>query len=182
MGKASWRGSVTKPRLEALTKSKERITPLIRDTRGWYIIYTILFDDIEKRLKTIEHSATDLRSNASVEWWKAYHICRLWFVPPCALRQTIDTGFAVSPYSWFGFTNAVRFRPLLNVYGVSVDIIPFFLGAARYGVGNPFTPTPKAKQPFAKQDTETTGRLLGLKTVQPKDFPILSLFVSLPTT
>ncbi len=85
---------------------------------------------------------------------------------------------AVSPYSWFGFTNTIRFRPLLNSYGVSVDIIPFFLGAARDGAGNPFSPTPAAKQPFAKQDTETTGRLLGLKVVPPKVFPILSLFVS----
>jgi glutathione S-transferase kappa 1 len=102
--------------------------------------------------------------------------------PFCAFHQTADTDFTVSPYSWFGFTNAIRFRPALNAYGVSVDIVPFFLGAARDGVGNPFTPTPKAKQPFAKQDSETTGRLLGLKTVQPKDFPILSLFVSLPTT
>lgn len=75
----------------------------------------------------------------------------------------------------------IRFRPLLNDYGVSVDIIPFFLGAARDGVGNPFTPTPPAKEPFSKQDSEMTGRLLGLKVVKPKDFPILSLFVSLPS-
>ena len=73
----------------------------------------------------------------------------------------------------------MRFRPLLNVHGVSVDIVPFFLGAARDGVGNPFQPTPAAKEPFSKQDSTTTGRLLGLKVVQPKEFPILSLFVSL---
>ena len=88
-------------------------------------------------------------------------------------------GTLVSPYSWFGFTNTVRYRPLLNAYGVSVDIIPFFLGGARDSVGNPFTPTPKAKEAFAKQDSELTGKLLGLKVVRPKDFPILSLFVSL---
>jgi glutathione S-transferase kappa 1 len=86
----------------------------------------------------------------------------------------------VSPYSWFGFTNALRFRPFLNDHGVTVEIVPFFLGAARDGAGNPFTPTPAFKQAFSKQDSETTGRLLGLKVVQPKDFPILSLFVSLP--
>lgn len=40
-------------------------------------------------------------------------------------------------------------------------------------MGNPFAPTPKAKEPFAQQDTETAGRLLGLKVVRPKDFPIL---------
>ncbi|KAF2097346.1 glutathione S-transferase [Rhizodiscina lignyota] len=82
----------------------------------------------------------------------------------------------VSPYSWFGFTNIVRFRPLLNAYGVSVDIIPFFLGAARESVGNPFTPTPKAKLAFANQDAQMTGEILGLKVVRPKVFPILSLF------
>ena len=63
-----------------------------------------------------------------------------------------------------------------------MDIIPFFLGAARDGVGNPFTPTPPAKEPFSKQDSDTTGRLLGLKVVKPKVFPILSLFVSFPMT
>ncbi|EXJ61327.1 uncharacterized protein A1O5_11885 [Cladophialophora psammophila CBS 110553] len=82
----------------------------------------------------------------------------------------------VSPYSLFGFTNIIRYRPFLNAYGVSVEIIPFFLGAARDGVGNPFTPTPKAKEAFAKQDSELTGELLGLKVVRPKEFPILSLF------
>lgn len=84
----------------------------------------------------------------------------------------------MSPYSWFGFTNIIRYRPLLNAYGVSVDIIPFFLGAARDSVGNPFAPTPKAKEAFATQDSEWTGKLLGLKVVRPKIFPILSLFVS----
>lgn len=44
-------------------------------------------------------------------------------------------------------------------------------------MGNKFTPTPKAKEPFAKQDSEMTGELLGLKVVRPKEFPILSLFV-----
>jgi glutathione S-transferase kappa 1 len=86
----------------------------------------------------------------------------------------------VSPYSWFGFTNTIRFRPLLEAYGVSVEIIPFFLGGARDSVGNPFTPTPQAKEAFAKQDSEMTGQLLGLKVVRPKIFPILSLFVSFP--
>jgi 2-hydroxychromene-2-carboxylate isomerase len=129
----------------------------------------------------LENFSTNFRSNEAVEWWKADHICGLWFVPPCKPPYIVVTDFAVSPYSWFGFTNAVRFRPLLNAYGVSVDIVPFFLGAARDGVGNPYSPPPKAKQPFASQDTETTARLLGLKTVQPKDFPILSLFVSLVT-
>jgi len=82
----------------------------------------------------------------------------------------------VSPYSWFGFTNAIHFRPLLNAYGVDVEIIPFFLGGARDSVGNPFTPTPKPKEAFADQDSNLTGKLLGLKVVRPKDFPILSLF------
>jgi glutathione S-transferase kappa 1 len=86
----------------------------------------------------------------------------------------------VSPFSWFGFTNTLKYRPLLNAHGVSVEIIPFFLGAARESAGNPFTPTPKWRQAFAKQDTETTGRLLGLKIVPPTVFPILSLYVSFP--
>jgi glutathione S-transferase kappa 1 len=84
----------------------------------------------------------------------------------------------VSPYSWFGFTNTIRFRPLLEAHGVSVEIIPFFLGGARDSVGNPFTPTPQAKEAFAKQDSEMTGEILGLKVVRPEIFPILSLFVS----
>jgi glutathione S-transferase kappa 1 len=85
----------------------------------------------------------------------------------------------VSPYSWFGFTNILRFRDLLNAYGVSTEIIPFFLGGARDGVGNPFIPTPKAKEAFGAQDSEVTGRLLGLRIVRPTVFPILSLFVCL---
>jgi 2-hydroxychromene-2-carboxylate isomerase len=94
--------------------------------------------------------------------------------------RTPQTNIAltVSPYSWFGFTNTLKYRPLLNAHGVSVDIIPFFLGAARESAGNPFTPTPKWKEAFAKQDSETTGRLLGLKIVPPTVFPILSLYVS----
>jgi glutathione S-transferase kappa 1 len=94
---------------------------------------------------------------------------------PAPLSLTLLT---VSPYSLFAFTNTVRFRPLLSHYNITVDLIPFFLGAARDSVGNPFTPTPKAKQPFQKQDSEITAELLGLKIVRPKDFPILSLFVS----
>ncbi|KIW17418.1 hypothetical protein PV08_04612 [Exophiala spinifera] len=82
----------------------------------------------------------------------------------------------VSPYSWFGFTNIIKYRPLLNAHGVSVDIIPFFLGGARDGVGNPWTPTPKAKEAFSAQDSKLTGELLGLDVVTPEVFPILSLF------
>ncbi|OCT46521.1 putative DSBA family oxidoreductase [Cladophialophora carrionii] len=82
----------------------------------------------------------------------------------------------VSPYSWFGFTNAVRYRPLLKAYGVSVEILPFYLGAARVSAGNPFTPTPKYKEAFGDQDFTLTGEMLGLKAVRPKEFPILSLF------
>ncbi|OBT70254.1 hypothetical protein VE03_00245 [Pseudogymnoascus sp. 23342-1-I1] len=82
----------------------------------------------------------------------------------------------VSPYSWFGYTNIVRYRPLLNAYNVAVDTIPFFLGAARHNAGNPFAPTPKCKEAFSAQDSETTGRLLGLKVVPPKEFPINSIF------
>jgi len=76
----------------------------------------------------------------------------------------------VSPYSWFGFTNIMRFRELLNAHGVTVEIIPFFLGAARDSVGNPFSPTPKAKEAFGAQDSEVTGQLLGLKIVRPNVF------------
>ena len=86
----------------------------------------------------------------------------------------------VSPYSWFGFTNTMRYRPHLNEYGVTVDVIPFFLGAAREGAGNPFTPTPQWKEAFSAQDSNLTGEMLGLKVVRPKEFPILSLFVSFP--
>ncbi|KIV78441.1 hypothetical protein PV11_10161 [Exophiala sideris] len=82
----------------------------------------------------------------------------------------------VSPYSWFGFTNIIKYRSLLNKYGVSVEIIPFFLGGAREGVGNKFEQTPKWKEAFAAQDSELTGELLGLKVVRPKIWPILSLF------
>jgi len=85
---------------------------------------------------------------------------------------------AVSPYSWFGFTNIIKFRPLLQAHGIEVEILPFFLGAAREGAGNPFAPTPQWKQAFAAQDTELTGELLGLKVVAPDVFPISSLFVS----
>ncbi|KAH8744386.1 glutathione S-transferase [Diaporthe sp. PMI_573] len=69
----------------------------------------------------------------------------------------------VSPYSWFGFTNILRFRPLLDAYGVAVEILPFFLGGARDSVGNPWTPILKAKEAFGSQDTSMTGEMLGLK-------------------
>jgi glutathione S-transferase kappa 1 len=95
------------------------------------------------------------------------------------IRHATDP--VVSPYSWFGFTNTLRFRDLLNAHGISVEILPFFLGGARDSVGNPFAPTPKAKEAFASQDSEVTGELLGLKVVRPKIFPISSLFVRILT-
>jgi len=85
---------------------------------------------------------------------------------------------AVSPYSWFGFTNIRNFRPLLNSHGIEVCIEPFFLGGARDGVGNPFTPPVPAKAAFGDQDLEITSKLLNLKVVRPEVFPISSLFVS----
>lgn len=95
-----------------------------------------------------------------------------------ALSEHTDTR-KVSPYSWFGFTNVKNFRPLLNAHGIEVDILPFFLGGARDAAGNPFAPTPHWKQAFSAQDSDLTGRLLGLKVVPPEVFPISSLFVSL---
>ncbi|KAK1072602.1 hypothetical protein LTR12_012523 [Friedmanniomyces endolithicus] len=82
----------------------------------------------------------------------------------------------VSPYSWFGFTNAMRYRPLLQAHGISVDIVSFFLGAAREAAGNPFTPTPKWRQAFSAQDCAMTAEMLGLNLSTPEEFPILSLF------
>jgi hypothetical protein len=84
----------------------------------------------------------------------------------------------VSPYSWFGFTNVRNFRPQLESHGIEVCIEPFFLGGARDGVGNPYTPPPQAKAAFAQQDLDLTSKLLGLEVVRPKVFPISSLFVS----
>lgn len=94
----------------------------------------------------------------------------------CSLLLTVQ----VSPYSWFGFTNITKFRPMLNAHGVQVEILPFFLGGARDGVGNPWTPVPQAKVSFANQDTTMTGKILGLNIVPPEVFPISSLFVSSP--
>ena len=68
---------------------------------------------------------------------------------------------------------------MLNAYDITVEIVPFFLGAARDNAGNPFTPAPRVKEAFGKQDTETIGKLLGLKLVRPKAFPTLSLQVSM---
>ncbi|KAF1969435.1 glutathione S-transferase [Bimuria novae-zelandiae CBS 107.79] len=82
----------------------------------------------------------------------------------------------VSPYSWFGFTNTRKFRPQLLAHEIEVNIEPFFLGGARDGVGNPWTPPPQAKAAFAQQDLDLTSKLLGLKVVQPNVFPISSLF------
>lgn len=83
----------------------------------------------------------------------------------------------VSPYSWFGFKNARNFRPQLESHGVEVCIEPFFLGGARNGVGNPWTPPPQAKAAFSQQDLDLTSKLLGLEVVRPKVFPISSLAV-----
>ncbi|KAK1086524.1 hypothetical protein LTR48_003478 [Friedmanniomyces endolithicus] len=82
----------------------------------------------------------------------------------------------VSPYSWFGFTNAMLYRPLLQAHGITVDIVPFFLGAAREAAGNPFAPTPKWRQAFSAQDCAMTAEMLGLNLSTPEEFPILSLF------
>ncbi|KAH6633805.1 glutathione S-transferase [Boeremia exigua] len=82
----------------------------------------------------------------------------------------------VSPYSWFGFINIKNFRPLLTAHGIEVFIEPFFLGGARDGVGNPFTPPVPAKATFGEQDLELTSELLGLKVIRPEVFPISSLF------
>ncbi|KAK2628237.1 hypothetical protein QTJ16_002883 [Diplocarpon rosae] len=95
--------------------------------------------------------------------------------PPKGSSLTIYVD-CVSPYSWFGINSLLKHRPGLLAHGVTVDIVPFFLGGARDAAGNPWQPTPKWKETFAKQDSEMTGELLGLKVVQPVDFPILSLF------
>jgi glutathione S-transferase kappa 1 len=85
---------------------------------------------------------------------------------------------AVSPYSWFGFTNVKNFRSQLQSHEVEVCIEPFFLGGARNGVGNPWTPPPQAKAAFMQQDLDSTSKLLGLKVVRPEVFPVSSLSVS----
>jgi glutathione S-transferase kappa 1 len=85
----------------------------------------------------------------------------------------------VSPYSWFGFTNIRNYRSQLQSYGIEVCIEPFFLGGARNGVGNPYTPPPEAKSAFMQQDLDLTSKLLGLHVVRPKVFPISSLSVSI---
>jgi glutathione S-transferase kappa 1 len=69
---------------------------------------------------------------------------------------------------------------MLNAHGVQVEILPFFLGGARDGVGNPWTPVPQAKVAFVNQDTTMTGKILGLNIVPPEVFPISSLFASSP--
>jgi len=81
----------------------------------------------------------------------------------------------VSPYSWFGFTNIRNYRSRLQSHGIEVCIEPFFLGGARNGVGNPYTPPPEAKSAFMQQDLELTSKLPGLHVVRPKVFPISSL-------
>ncbi|KAK6587380.1 hypothetical protein PZA11_000670 [Diplocarpon coronariae] len=99
-------------------------------------------------------------------------------MPPSSPMRSSLTIYVdcVSPYSWFGITSLLKYRPALLAHGVTVDIVPFFLGGARDAAGNPWTPTPKWKEAFSKQDSEMTGELLGLKIVQPAEFPILSLF------
>ncbi|KAJ5032352.1 uncharacterized protein L3040_008958 [Drepanopeziza brunnea f. sp. 'multigermtubi'] len=82
----------------------------------------------------------------------------------------------VSPYSWFGTTALLKHRPAILAHGVTVDIVPFFLGGARDAAGNPWQPPPKYREAFSNQDTVMTGELLGLKIVTPKEFPIMSLF------
>jgi len=72
----------------------------------------------------------------------------------------------------------MRYRPLLQAHGITVDVVPFFLGAAREAAGNPFAPTPKWRQAFATQDCAMTAEMLGLNLSTPEEFPILSLFVS----
>ena len=144
-------------------------------------VHRLFIDRYVKEAKVSQNIITDPRKSCSygpTKGRKAQRLRGLRFVPLTSPIPISQLTASVSPYSWFGFTNTIKYRPLLNAHGVSVDIIPFFLGGARESVGNPWTPTPKWKEDFSKQDSETTGRLLGLKIVPPKDFPILSLFVS----
>ncbi len=85
----------------------------------------------------------------------------------------------MSLYSWFGFTNILRYRPVLNSHDVEVEILPFVLGAARNEADNPFGPAPQVKAIYAGRDSATVGRLLGLKVVPPKQFPVSSMTVSI---
>lgn len=74
---------------------------------------------------------------------------------PPSLKPKL-TSPTVSPYSWFGITSILAYRSALQAHGVTVDIKPFFLGGARDAVGNPWQPTPKWKEAFSKQDSEST--------------------------
>jgi hypothetical protein len=99
-----------------------------------------------------------------------------------ATHSTSILTSSVSPYSWFGFTNIKNYRSQLQSHGVEVCIEPFFLGGARNGVGNPWTPPLEAKSAFMQQDLDLTSKLLGLRVVRPKVFPISSLSVSILET
>jgi len=95
-------------------------------------------------------------------------------MPPAKITCYID---CVSPYSYFAFATLLRSRPLLANHNISLNILPFFLGAARDGSGNPWVPQPAIKEAFAKEDMKRSSKLaLGKEVKHPEKFPILSLF------
>lgn len=96
---------------------------------------------------------------------------------PFALALALADLGPVSPYSWFAHTNLTRTRPLLAAHGVDVEIVPFFLGGARNGAGNPFTVPAPAKATWGNNDAARVAHLLGLPLQRPTKFPILSLYV-----
>ena len=83
----------------------------------------------------------------------------------------------VSPYSWFAFAYLCNIRAALQSQSIELDFVPFFLGAARDGVGNPFQYQPDIKAKYGNHDLERCASILGLNVKRPTNFPISSLFV-----
>ncbi|KAF2000290.1 glutathione S-transferase kappa 1 [Amniculicola lignicola CBS 123094] len=82
----------------------------------------------------------------------------------------------VSPYSYFALVYLEKHREVLKSHGVSIDIVPVFLGGINVGSGNKPPWTLPAKASYSTYDSARAKAYFGLPNIKtPSFFPILSL-------
>ncbi|KAJ9662081.1 hypothetical protein H2198_001623 [Neophaeococcomyces mojaviensis] len=81
-----------------------------------------------------------------------------------------------SPYSYFALLHLRRIRPILSTYGISISIIPIFLGGVNHATGNQPPSTLPAKAKFSPYDMQRAIEHFGtVKLSAPPFFPMVSL-------
>lgn len=81
-----------------------------------------------------------------------------------------------SPYSYFAFVHLRRIRPILELYNVTVDFVPVFLGGINHATGNKPPGSLPAKGKYSPYDLKRTVQHFGtIPLSSPPFFPLLSL-------